>query len=289
MSDTVPLPDRGRQSGSRLGLSRFLRAPSTLIGAFIVVFFIAVAVFAPLIAPYDPNTPDWMAIRSAPSAAHWFGTDDLGRDVLSRVIFGTQASLSAGVVSVLVAMLLGVPLGMVAGYFGGVTDIIIARLTDAVLACPFLVLAIALAAFLGPSLENAMIAIGVSAMPIFVRLARAETLVVCTEDYIMAARSLGIGHVAMLYRQISPNIIPPIVVQATLTMATAVLAEAGLAFLGLGQLPPAPSWGSMLDVARQFLGEAPWMAIWPGLAIIAIVIGFNLLGDGLNDMVTPQD
>jgi peptide/nickel transport system permease protein len=264
-----------------------LREPSTMIGALIVLFFITVALFAPMLAPYDPNSPDWMAIRTAPDAAHWFGTDDLGRDVLSRVIYGTRASLAAGIVSVLVAVLLGVPLGMVAGYFGGVTDMVIARLADAFLACPFLVLAIALAAFLGPSLENAMIAIGVSAMPIFVRLARAQTLVVCTEDYIMAARSLGIGHAAMLYRQIRPNILPPIVVQATLTMATAVLAEAGLAFLGLGQLPPAPSWGSMLDIARQFLGEAPWMALWPGLAIVAVVIGFNLLGDGLNDALSP--
>lgn len=271
------------------GLLRVLREPSTLIGAAIVLFFIAVAVFAPALAPYDPNAPDWMAIRAAPTPAHWFGTDDLGRDVLSRVIYGARTSLAAGIISVVIAVLFGVPLGMIAGYFGGVTDMVIARLADAFLACPFLVLAIALAAFLGPSLENAMIAIGVSAMPIFVRLARAETLVVCTEDYITAARSLGIGHAAMLYRQIRPNIMPPIVVQATLTMATAVLAEAGLAFLGLGQLPPAPSWGSMLDIARQFLGEAPWMALWPGLAIVAVVVGFNLLGDGLNDALTPQD
>ncbi|WP_089175715.1 ABC transporter permease [Bosea sp. AS-1] len=271
------------------GLLRVLREPSTLIGAAIVLFFIAVAVFAPALALYDPNAPDWMAIRAAPTPAHWFGTDDLGRDVLSRVIYGARTSLAAGIISVVIAVLFGVPLGMIAGYFGGVTDMVIARLADAFLACPFLVLAIALAAFLGPSLENAMIAIGVSAMPIFVRLARAETLVVCTEDYITAARSLGISHAAMLYRQIRPNIMPPIVVQATLTMATAVLAEAGLAFLGLGQLPPAPSWGSMLDIARQFLGEAPWMALWPGLAIVAVVVGFNLLGDGLNDALTPQD
>lgn len=281
--------DVAARSSSPVGLMRLLREPSALIGLVIVLFFIGVAVFAPLLAPYDPNTPDWMAIRSAPDAAHWFGTDDLGRDVLSRVIYGARASLAAGIVSVAVAMLLGLPFGMIAGYFGGVTDMVISRLADAFLACPFLVLAIALAAFLGPSLENAMIAIGISAMPIFVRLARAQTLVVCTEDYIMAARSLGIGHAAMLYRQILPNILPPIVVQATLTMAIAVLAEASLAFLGLGQLPPAPSWGSMLDIARQFLGEAPWMALWPGFAIIAVVIGFNLLGDGLNDAMNPRD
>ena len=281
----------GRCSGPRqvaLGFGRILHEPSALIGAAIVLFFVVVAIFAPLIAPYDPNAPDWMAIREAPSAAHWFGTDDLGRDVLSRVIFGTRASLAAGIVSVAVAVLIGVPFGMLAGYFGGFADMAISRLADALLACPFLVLAIALAAFLGPSLENAMIAIGISAMPIFVRVARAQTLVVCTEDYIAAARSQGIGHLAILTGQILPNVLAPIVVQATLTMAIAVLAEASLAFLGLGQLPPAPSWGSMLDVARQFLGEAPWMALWPGLAIIAVVVGFNLLGDGLNDALNPR-
>jgi len=285
---TAPSATPARAS-SRSGLGRLLHEPSAIIGAAIVLFFTAIAIFAPFIAPYEPNTPDWMAIRSAPDAAHWFGTDDLGRDVLSRVIFGARASLAAGVVSVAVAVLIGVPFGMLAGYFGKFTDMVISRFADALLACPFLVLAIALAAFLGPSLENAMIAIGISAMPIFVRVARAQTLVVCTEDYIAAARSQGIGHVAILTGQILPNILPPIVVQATLTMAIAVLAEASLAFLGLGQLPPAPSWGSMLDVARQFLGEAPWMALWPGLAIIAVVVGFNLLGDGLNDALNPRD
>ena len=270
-------------------LRRLLHEPSALIGGAIILFFVALALFAPYVAPYEPNAPDWLAIRAAPNAAHWFGTDDLGRDVLSRVIYGTRASLAAGVVSVSVAVLIGLPLGLIAGYFGGLADMAISRVADALLACPFLVLAIALAAFLGPSLENAMIAIGISAMPIFIRLARAQTLIVATEDYIAAARAQGLGSVAILTGQILPNVLAPIVVQATLTMAIAVLAEASLAFLGLGQLPPAPSWGSMLDVARQFLGEAPWMALWPGLAIIAIVIGFNLLGDGLNDALNPRD
>jgi peptide/nickel transport system permease protein len=269
-------------------MRRLLREPSAVIGATIVLAFVVLALFAAWIAPYDPNTPDWLAIRAAPDAAHWFGTDDLGRDVLSRVIFGTQASLAAGMVSVSVAVLLGLPLGLIAGYFGGIADMVISRLADALLACPFLVLAIALAAFLGPSLQNAMIAIGISATPVFVRVARAETLVVCTEDYIAAARAQGLGDGAILTGQVLPNVLAPVIVQATLTMAIAVLAEASLAFLGLGQLPPAPSWGSMLDVARQFLGEAPWMAISPGLAIIALVIGFNLLGDGLNDALNPR-
>ena len=256
-------------SASRLGIRRLLRQPSAVIGAVIVLFFVVMAVFAPVIAPYPPNASDWMVIRQAPSVAHWFGTDDLGRDVLSRIIFGARASLAAGVVSVAVAVLIGVPFGLLAGYFGRFTDMLISRMADALLACPFLVLAIAFAAFLGPSLENAMIAIGISATPIFIRVARAQTLVVCTEDYIAAARSQGIGDLAILTGHVLPNVLSPIVVQATLTMAIAVLAEASLAFLGLGQLPPSPSWGSMLDVARQFLGDAPWMAWWPGLAIIA--------------------
>jgi peptide/nickel transport system permease protein len=288
MSLLEAAPVTAARAAPQTEFRRLLREPSALIGAAIILFFVVLAVFAGWIAPYDPNSPDWLAIRAAPNAAHWFGTDDLGRDVLSRVIFGTRASLSAGIVSVTVAVLIGLPLGLIAGYFGGAIDMAISRIADALLACPFLVLAIALAAFLGPSLENAMIAIGISAMPIFIRVARAQTLIVGTEDYIAAARSQGLGHLAILTGQVLPNVLAPIVVQATLTMAIAVLAEASLAFLGLGQLPPAPSWGSMLDVARQFLGEAPWMALFPGFAIIAIVIGFNLLGDGLNDALNPR-
>jgi peptide/nickel transport system permease protein len=275
-------------AGARSVWRRLWREPSAVAGGAIVIGFVAIAVLAPLIAPYDPLASDWMAIREAPSLAHPFGTDDLGRDMLSRVIFGARASLSAGVVSVVVAVLIGVPLGLAAGYFGGFVDLVIARGADALLACPFLILAIAFAAFLGPSLENAMIAIGASATPVFIRLTRGQTLVVKEEDYIAAVRSLGVSDLGILWSEVLPNVLPPIIVQATLTTAIAVLAEASLAFLGLGQLPPAPSWGSMLDVARQFLGEAPWMAVWPGLAIVTVVVGFNLLGDGLNDVLNPR-
>jgi peptide/nickel transport system permease protein len=276
------------QAGALSVWRRLRREPSAIIGAIIIALFVILAIFAPWIAPYDPNASDWMVVREAPTLTHLLGTDDLGRDVLSRVIYGARASLAAGVVSVVVALAIGVPLGLAAGFFGGILDTLISRLADALLACPFLVLAIALAAFLGPSLENAMIAIGISAMPIFIRLTRAQTLVVRNEEYIAAALSLGIGNFALMTQHILPNILAPIIVQATLTMAVAVLAEASLAFLGLGQLPPAPSWGSMLDVARQFLSEAPWMALFPGLAIIAVVVGFNLLGDGLNDALNPR-
>ncbi len=273
---------------SRNALTRLLREPSALIGGFIVVAFLVMAALAPLLAPYDPNASDWMSIREAPTWSHPFGTDDLGRDILARVIYGARASLAAGFISVTIAMIIGVPLGLVAGYFGGVTDVVISRCADALLACPFLVLAIALAAFLGASLENAMIAIGVSAMPTFIRLTRGQALSVRAEDYVSAAISQGVSHPKILAAYIFPNVVPPLIVQATLTVAIAVLAEASLAFLGLGQAPPAPSWGSMLDAARQFLVEAPWMAIWPGLAIVVVVIGFNMLGDALNDVLNPR-
>jgi peptide/nickel transport system permease protein len=269
-------------------LRRLLREPAAVIGGAILLFFVALALLAPYVAPYDPLASDWGSVRLAPDLAHPFGTDDLGRDILSRVVFGARASLAASLVSVAIAMLAGIPLGLCAGYFGGVADMLVSRAADAVLSCPFLVLAIALATFLGPSLENAMIAIGISSIPIFVRLARGQTLAVREEDYISAALLLGLPHRKIILGHVLPNVLPPLLVQATLTAAIAVLAEASLAFLGLGQAPPAPSWGGMLDQARQFLTDAPWMAVSPGLAIVALVIAFNMLGDALNDVLNPR-
>ncbi len=273
--------------------SRFWRkmraSKSAIFGAILVGFFVAVAIAAPILPVPDPTTTDWGAVRKAPSAAHPFGTDEIGRDVLSRMIWGAQASLLAGVFSVLIAVALGVPLGVLSGYLRGWTDAVISRFTEALLAAPFLILAIALAAFLGPSLSNAMIAIGLSAMPLFIRLARAQTMSVMTEDYVESARAIGLGHGALIRKYVLPNIFPPILVQSTLTIATAIIAEASLSFLGLGQQPPAPSWGSMLNVAKNFLEQAPWMAMWPGIAIFLVVLGFNLLGDGLRDALDPRD
>lgn len=260
-----------------------------LVGLAIIAFFAILAIIAPLLPLPDPNATSWSTIRKAPSAAHWLGTDDIGRDILSRMIWGAQASLMAGVFSVAIAVLIGVPFGLISGYFGGWIDMIISRITEAFLAMPFLITAIALAAFLGPSLSNAMIAIGLSAMPIFVRLTRGQVLAVKTEEYIEGARSIGLRHFSIITRYILPNVFAPILVQATLTIATAIIAEASLSFLGLGQQPPAPSWGSMLNVAKNFLSQAPWMAMWPGIAIFLVVIGFNLLGDGLRDALDPRE
>jgi peptide/nickel transport system permease protein len=259
-----------------------------MAGLVVVVFFVALALLAPFLAPYDPLQTSWSAIRKAPSAAHWFGTDEIGRDVLSRVIYGARASLLAGLVSVCIALSFGVPIGLLAGYAGRWPDALISRMTDAMLATPFLILAIALAAFLGPSLTNAMIAIGISATPIFIRLTRAQVLSVKVEDYVEAARAVGNSHLRIAVRHILPNVIPPLIVQATLAIAAAVIAEASLSFLGLGQQPPAPSWGSMLNTAKNYVENAPWMAVWPGVSIFLLVLSFNLLGDGLRDALDPR-
>jgi peptide/nickel transport system permease protein len=275
-------------SPGRRALRKLLQRGPAVVGLVIVFAFFALALFAPWISPHDPVATSWGAIRKAPSVAHWFGTDEIGRDVLSRVVFGTRASLLAGVVSVSISLLLGVPIGLVAGFVGGFVDGLISRLTDAFLACPFLILAIALAAFLGPSLTNAMIAIGVSATPIFVRLTRAQVLNVKVEDYVEAARALGNPPWRIALRHVLPNVTAPLIVQSTLAIAAAVIAEASLSFLGLGQQPPEPSWGSMLNTAKNYVDQAPWMALWPGLAIFLLVLAFNLVGDGLRDALDPH-
>jgi peptide/nickel transport system permease protein len=284
----IEAADVSIETPARRAWRRLVRRRGAMVGLAVIVLVILVALFAPLIAPYDPATQSWSAVRKPPSAAYWLGTDEVGRDLLSRIIYGARASLSAGVISVGIAIAVGVPLGLVAGYAGGLLDGLVSRITDAMLACPFLILAIALAAFLGPSLGNAMIAIGVTATPIFIRLTRGQVLSVKAADYVEAARAIGNPHPRIVLRHILPNVLPQLLVQATLTVATAIIAEASLSFLGLGQQPPAPSWGSMLNSAQRFLVNAPWMAVWPGLAIFVTVLSFNLLGDGLRDALDPR-
>ena len=269
-------------------IRRFKRRKGAVFALVMIAIFVAAAVLAPLISPYNPDLQTWTAVRKAPSALHWFGTDDVGRDVLARVIFGARASLLAGVISVAIAVLVGVPVGLISGYLGGFVDALFSRITDALLACPFLILAIAFAAFLGPSLGNAMIAIGITTTPIFIRLTRGQVMAVKVEDYVEAARAVGNPHWRIALVHILPNILPALLVQATLSIAAAIIAEAALSFLGLGQQPPAPSWGSMLNAAQRFLVNAPWMAIWPGLAIFLTVLSFNLVGDGLHDALDPR-
>ncbi|MFZ0766239.1 ABC transporter permease [Bradyrhizobium sp.] len=276
------------ETPSRRALRRLFARKGAVVGLIVIATFIVLALLAPWIVPYDPVTTSWTLVRKPPSTLHWFGTDDLGRDILARVIFGARASLVAGAISVGIALSVGVPFGLLAGYRGGFVDALISRITDAMLACPFLILAIALAAFLGPSLRNAMIAIGISATPVFIRLTRGQTLSVKVEDYVEAARAIGNPPWRVALFHILPNILPALLVQATLSIAAAIIAEAALSFLGLGQQPPAPSWGSMLNSAQRFLTNAPWMAVWPGLAIFLVVLSFNLIGDGLRDALDPK-
>ena len=268
---------------------RLVKRKGGVFGLLVIAVFIITAMLAPLIAPYDPAQQSWTSIRKPSSLAHWFGTDESGRDLLSRVIFGGRASLLAGVVSVTIALGLGVPIGLLAGYGGRWIDAVLSRIADAMLAVPFLILAIALAAFLGPSLQNAMIAIGLTTAPIFVRLTRGQVMAVMVEDYVEAARAVGNPPVRIAFRHILPNILPALIVQSTLSIATAIIAEASLSFLGLGQQPPAPSWGSMLNTAQRFLTLSPWLAVWPGLAIFLVVLSFNLLGDALRDALDPRE
>jgi peptide/nickel transport system permease protein len=279
----TPLPRR------RSTLSKLLRNRSALIGGTVVLLFVLMAVLAPLLPLADPLKSNFLAIRKPPSELYWFGTDELGRDQVSRLFYGAQTSLLAGIVSVMIALAIGVPFGLLAGWYGGWTDIVISRVTEAMLACPFLILAIAFAAILGPSLTNAMIAIGLSAVPIFIRLVRGQVMSVKAEDFVEGARSIGAGNLRIMLVHVLPNTMSPIVVQSTLFMAQAIILEASLSFLGLGQQPPSPSWGQMLNVAKNFMEQAPWMSVAPGVAIFLAVLGFNLLGDGLRDALDPKE
>jgi peptide/nickel transport system permease protein len=286
--EALPVEEPIGEAPWRRALRQLVKRRAAMIGLAVVVFFILLAAAAPLVSPYDPLATNWATVRKAPTAAHPFGTDEIGRDVLARIIWGSRASLLAGLVSVMLALAVGVPIGLVTGYVGGALDATVMRIIDAMLAIPFLILAIALAAFLGPSLSNAMIAIGITQMPIFARLTRAQVLSVKHEDYIEAAHAIGNPQHRIVLRHILPNIVPPLLVQATLATAAAIIAEASLSFLGLGQQPPNPSWGSMLNTAKNFMAQAPWMAIWPGLAIFSLVLSLNLFGDGLRDALDPR-
>ncbi len=267
---------------------KFRANPIGWIGLSVIVIFVLLAVFAPLLAHYDPTKTDWMAVRKPPSMQYWLGTDEIGRDIYSRLLYGARASLMAGFFSVFIAFIIGVPLGMIAGYFGGYFDAVISRCTEAIMAMPSLILAIALAAALGANLTNAMIAIGIANVPLFIRLTRGQVLSVKYMEYVEAANSVGVSHFGILLKYILPNILAPLFIQVTLSLASAIIAESSLSFLGLGQQPPAASWGSMLNAAKGFLTQAPWMAIWPGMAIFIIVMAFNLFGDALRDAFDPK-
>ncbi len=258
------------------------------MGAGIVIFFVLLAIIGPFIAPQGINEQDLTKRLLAPSADHWFGTDDFGRDIFSRIIHGARISLWVGFFSVILSVIMGSLLGIIAGYYGKWIDTIISRIFDIMLAFPSMLLAIAVVSVLGPSLQNALIAIAIINVPNFGRLIRSKVLSVKEEEYIVAAKAIGMRDSRILFSHILPNSITPIIVQGTLAIATAIIEAAALGFLGLGAQAPAPEWGKMLADARKFLLNAPWTMIFPGIAIMLTVLGFNLMGDGLRDALDPK-
>ncbi|MCB9004079.1 MAG: ABC transporter permease [Ardenticatenaceae bacterium] len=259
-----------------------------MIGGVIIVLLIVVAVFGSSLSPYDPIEMDFEARLATPSWQHPFGTDDFGRDVLSRVLDGAAVSLQVGIIAVSISMVVGTLLGAVSGYYGGWLDEIIMRAMDILFAFPAILLAIAILAALGPGIRNAMIAIGIVYTPIFARITRGSVLTVREEVFVKAARSIGSNDRRIIFTHILPNVLAPVIVETTLSLAFAILAEAALSFLGLGTQPPDPSWGRMLSESRGFIQDAPWLGIFPGLAIMLTVMGFNFLGDGLRDALDPK-
>lgn len=267
---------------------RFMRRPMAVAGLVIVLVFVIAAIFAPLLAPYGAGATDFNSLLTHSSSKHLLGTDELGRDELSRLIWGARASIQAGFFATVLAMVVAVPIGLVAGYYRGWIDTVIARLTDVLLAFPFIILAVGLAAILGPSLKNATIALGVAAMPGVIRIARGEALALREEDYVPAAVANGANDFTIIFRHILPNMTSTLLVQATLIIPGAIIGEAVLSFLGLGVQPPTPSWGVMLQDAQSYLGQAPRLAVFPGLAIVLASLAFNVLGDGLRDIFDPR-
>lgn len=281
-------PSPGAPRGAWYLVRRFARNRLAAAGFVVFLAIIGLAVFAPWVAPASPIKTDFTAYLQPPSARHLLGTDELGRDVLSRVIFGARASLEAGIVSVGFAVAAGLPLGLVAGFYRGRLGDVLMRLTDAMLAFPPLILALAVAAVLGPGLGHAMIAIAVVLVPVFMRLMRAEVLQQREREYVEAVRALGAWDRRIIWRHLLPNSLAPIVVQGSLNIAGAIITEATLSFLGLGTQPPTPSWGSMLNAAQQYLTQAPWLSFWPGIAIALTVFALNVAGDGLREIWDPR-
>lgn len=268
-------------------LRQLLRSPSVILGAVIVFSLIVAAVFAPLIAPYDPIRQSFRIQLQPPSPAHLLGTDEFGRDILSRILYGARWALFVGLLADTIALIAGVLLGLVAGYYGGWVDTVVTWLTDVMLAFPYLLLAMIVVAVLGPGITNAMIAIGIVYIPQYTRLVRGTVMSLREKEFVEAARCVGMSSPRILLRHILPNCVAPIIVMATLAIGWAIVETAGLSFLGLGAQPPTPEWGSMLSSGRTYMLSAWWIATFPGLAILVVVIGFNILGDGLRDTLDP--
>ncbi|QII40644.1 ABC transporter permease subunit [Rouxiella badensis] len=267
----------------------FIRHPMAIVSSIFILLLLMVAIFAPWLAPYDPQTPDWMALGAGPSAAHWFGTDDLGRDVLSRIIYGARISLYVGLLSVTLGMILGVFLGLLAGYYGKWLDMLIMRGSDVLFAFPGVMLAIAVVAILGPGLNNVIIAVAVFSVPVFARIVRASTLSIKQSAYVEAVRCVGAPDRVVLLRHILPGTLSNVIVYFTLRIGTSILTAASLSFIGLGPEPDVPEWGNILAMSRNMMMAGKWnVSVFPGLAIFLTVLAFNLLGDALRDTLDPK-
>jgi len=282
------LPVRRTRSGLVRTLIALRRWPSFTAGLAVVVLIVLAAAGAPWISPYDPNVPNFAQVLQGPSRQHLFGTDDLGRDMLTRVIYGARYSLGICGTAVGLATLIGIPLGLFAGYVGGVFDAVVGRVSDALFAFPAVLMAIAIAAMLGPSARSAVIALALIAIPEFSRVARGAMLVEREGTYVEVSRTLGSSWAFIIFRAILPNALGPLLVLISLGFANIVLNEAALTFLGLGAQPPVPEWGAMLSVARRYIVSAPYFALFPGLAICLVVFAFNLVGDGIRDLLDPR-
>ena len=263
------------------------KTPIGFIGALFVIFLLFIAILAPYLTPYDPVSQDYQRFQS-PNINHWLGTDSLGRDICSRIIQGTRVSMFVGLLAVTIALFLGTNLGIISGYYGGKIDTVLMRFIDILLAFPGLVLAMLISGLLGPSLVNAMIAVGIILTPSFARVSRGSVLTVKNEPYIASAKTIGCSNLYIILKYILPNIMVPLSVLFSISLSIAILAESALSFLGLGIQPPAPSWGGMLHQGRQFMEIAPWVAVFPGLAIMIAVLSFNFLGDGLRYRLDPK-
>jgi peptide/nickel transport system permease protein len=281
-------PGAGKSRAAALSWRRLRRSPNLVAGAVILVLVVLSALLAPQISPYDPVDQDFTSQLRPPSASHLFGTDEFGRDIFSRVVYGARIALNVGAVADAIATTLGVLLGVLAGYFGGRLDALLTRLIDVMLAFPYLLLAMIVVAILGPGLTNAMVAIAIVYTPQFARVVRGVVLSVKEQEFVESAQAMGSGMFRILVRSILPNIVSPIIVMATLTVGFMIVETAGLSFLGLGASPPTPEWGSMLATGRQYMLTAPWITTFPGLAILVTVVAFNLIGDGLRDVLDPR-
>ena len=275
-------------SAARDSLRRFLRRRSAVAGAIILLIMLVISLFGPAIAPYSPSAPDYSLVLAPPSLAHLFGTDEFGRDILSRMLWGAHLTLAVGFIGAAASAAIGIPVGLIVSYYGGWVDDIVMRVVDVILAFPGLLLAIGVIAILGPGLQNVVITIVVFGVPVFTRIVRGTALTIRHMDYIQSAEAMGASNTRILFLHMLRNAVGPILVQLTLQMAGAILTASSLGFLGFGAQPPTPEWGAMLAEGRQFLTTAPWVDMFPGVAIFLAVLGFNMLGDGLNDALDPR-